>query len=160
MLHRRVALSLVAVSAFALLIGGGASAEHERHAVHASDGIEPGEVSFPISCSPDSQRRFNHAVWTLHSFWYEEALKAFTEISVDEPGCAMAYWGAAMSQWYPLWYPPTATTLKSGFAAVEKGLAASPPTERERAYLEAIGRFYRDSDTRDIRRARSPTLTR
>jgi hypothetical protein len=149
MLHHRVALSLVAASAFALLISRGAAAEPEHHAVHASDGIESGEVSFPISCSSDSQRRFNHAVWTLHSFWYEEALKAFTVISDDEPNCAMAYWGAAMSQWYPLWYPPSPTMLKSGLAAVENGLAASPATERERAYLEAIALFYRDNDKQD-----------
>src|SRR4051794_9176950 len=149
MLHRRSALPLVALSAFALLIGRGVSAEPEHYAAHASGGVQTGEVTFPVSCSPESQHRFNQAVWILHSFWYEEALKAFNAISDADPGCAMAYWGAAMSQWYPLWYPPSPTMLKSGLAAVENGLAASPPTERERAYLEAIARFYRDSDKLD-----------
>ena len=50
------------------------------------------EVNFPISCGPASQKAFNHAVWTLHSFWYPEALKGFTDIATAEPGCAMAYW--------------------------------------------------------------------
>ena len=55
----------------------------------------------PISCGPESQKAFNHAVWTLHSFWYPEALKAFTDITRAELGCAMGYWGIAMSNWSP-----------------------------------------------------------
>ena len=39
-------------------------------------GRRQGEVNFPISCGPESQKAFNHAVWTLHSFWYPEALKS------------------------------------------------------------------------------------
>src|SRR5262249_20312070 len=50
---------------------------------------------------------------------------------------------------YPLWYPPGPAMLKSGAAAVAKGLAVPPKTEREAAYLDAIGRFYKDSDTVD-----------
>ena len=32
------------------------------------------EVDFAISCGPTSQEAFKHAAWTLHSFWYPEAL--------------------------------------------------------------------------------------
>jgi tetratricopeptide (TPR) repeat protein len=151
MTHLRTAKLLVAVSALALLTGPSWAADAEPHAVHAPTGAQVGEVNFPTSCSPDVQRRFNQAVWTLHSFWYEEALKAFTAITEVEPNCAMGYWGMAMSQWYPLWYPPTPAMLTSGAAAVAKGLAVPPATERGRAYLEAIGRFYQDSDTLDHR---------
>jgi tetratricopeptide (TPR) repeat protein len=111
----------------------------------------PEEVNFAISCGPDSQKAFNHAVWTLHSFWYPEALKAFTDIATAEPGCAMGYWGIAMSHWYPLWYPPNAAALKAGSDAVEKAFAANPKTDRERAYVEAVAAFYRDSDKLDHR---------
>ena len=31
-----------------------------------------GEVDFPISCSPVPQQQFNHAVATLHSFFFPE----------------------------------------------------------------------------------------
>src|SRR6476619_1872291 len=58
-------------------------AQHE-HATHAPAGARIGEVNFPTSCSPDMQRRFNQAVWTLHSFWYEESLKEFTAIAEAE----------------------------------------------------------------------------
>ncbi|HEX6441538.1 MAG TPA: hypothetical protein VF007_05075 [Stellaceae bacterium] len=108
-----------------------------------------GEVNFPTSCSAENQKAFNQAVWTLHSFWYPEALAGFTNVAKAEPGCAMAYWGIAMSHWYPLWYPPSAAALKAGSEAVEKAMAASPKTEREKDYIAAIAAFYRDSDKLD-----------
>ena len=88
-------------------------------------------------------------MWTLHSFWYPEALKEFTAVTEAEPGCAMGYWGIAMSHWYPLWYPPSPAALKAGAEAVEKAVAAGPKTEREKDYIAAIAAFYRDSDKLD-----------
>jgi hypothetical protein len=107
------------------------------------------EVDFAISCGPTSQKPFKQAVWTLHSFWYPEALKDFTAIAAAEPGCAMAYWGIAMSHWYPLWYPPPPAALKAGSEAVAKAMAASTKTQREADYITAIGAFYRDNDKLD-----------
>ncbi|MGY4502067.1 hypothetical protein ACVWYH_006024 [Bradyrhizobium sp. GM24.11] len=107
------------------------------------------EVDFAISCGPLSQQAFKHAVWTLHSFWYPEALEEFTAIAASEPACAMAYWGIAMSQWYPLWYPPTPAALKAGSQAVEKAMAAPTQTPREADYIAAIAAFYRDNDKLD-----------
>ena len=43
------------------------------------------EVDFTISCGPKSQEAFKHAAWTLHSFWYPEALAEFTAIAASEP---------------------------------------------------------------------------
>ena len=102
------------------------------------------EVDFAISCGPTSQEAFKHAAWTLHSFWYPEALKEFTAIAASEPGCAMAYWGIAMSHWYPLWYPPSPAALKAGSEAVAKAMAAPTQTPREADYIAAIAAFYRE----------------
>jgi hypothetical protein len=107
------------------------------------------DVDFAISCAPASQAAFKHAVWTLHSFWYPEALSQFTAIAASEPGCAMAYWGIAMSHWYPLWYPPSPAALKAGAEAIAKAMAAPTQTPREAAYIAAIAAFYRDSDKLD-----------
>jgi tetratricopeptide (TPR) repeat protein len=87
----------------------------------------------------------------LHSFWYPEALKEFTAVTEAEPNCAIGYWGIAMSHWYPLWYPPTAASLKAGSEAVEKATAAPTKTEREKDYIAAIAAFYRDNDKLDHR---------
>lgn len=109
------------------------------------------EVDFPISCSVTAQKKFNQAVWILHSFWYDEAVKAFTAVTAIEPECAMGYWGVAMSHWYPLWYPPNPAALKAGSEAVDKAMAAKQKTDRETDYIAAIATFYRDNDKIDHR---------
>ena len=57
-----------------------------------------GEINFPIACSAAAQRQFNRAVAMLHSFFFPETVKAFTALAQQEPSCAMAYWGIAISQ--------------------------------------------------------------
>ena len=73
----------------------------------------------------------------LHSFEYEEAEKAFTEVTVTDPRCGMGYWGIAMSNYHPLWAPPSSAELQKGWSAVEKGKATGARTQRERDYPKA-----------------------
>jgi predicted Zn-dependent protease len=114
-----------------------------------SDGSTVGEVNFPVSCSLPAQQKFNHAVAILHSFWYEEAESAFADVIKSDPSCAMGYWGIAMSNWHPLWYPPTAAELSAGSKAVAAAETLQGRTDRERDYIGAISAFYRDSETLD-----------
>ena len=104
-----------------------------------------GEVDFPISCSPVPQQQFNHAVATLHSFFFPETVNAFTAIAEKEPACAMAYWGIAISQRpNPLVGPFPGDVLKRGWEAIGKARAASQKTEREIAWIEALATYYQD----------------
>ena len=144
MTRQRIFVLFLAAALFALPAQPGAHADAGPAAAKAS-----AEVNFPISCGPAVQKMFKEAVWTLHSFWYPEALKGFTAVTEAEPGCAMGYWGIAMSHWYPLWFPPSPAALKAGAEAVEKAVAAGPKTEREKDYIAAIAAFYRDSDKLD-----------
>ena len=144
MTRQRICVLFLAAALFALSIQPGTRADAGPAAAKAS-----GEVNFQISCGPAVQKTFKEAVWTLHSFWYPEALKGFTTVTEAEPGCAMGYWGIAMSHWYPLWFPPSPAALKAGAEAVEKAVAAGPKTERENDYIAAIAAFYRDSDKLD-----------
>ena len=143
MTRQRICLLFFAATLFAPPVQPGARADAGPTAAKA------GEVAFQISCGPAVQKTFKEAVWTLHSFWYPEALKGFTAVIEAEPGCAMGYWGIAMSHWYPLWYPPSPAALKAGAEAVEKAVAAGPKTEREKDYIAAIAAFYHDSDKLD-----------
>ena len=118
------------------------------------DQAQLGQVAFPVSCTPAAQQQFNRAIAILHSFWYEEAIKAFGAVTETDPNCAMGDWGVAMSYWTPLWSPPTEAALKAGSAAVGKAQAIGARTDRERDYIEAIATFYRDYDKLD-HRARS-----
>src|SRR5579872_5615009 len=81
-----------------------------RRARGQSSGL--GSVSFPISCAPSVQSTFNQGVALLHSFQYQEAEQTFTQVAQQDPQCAMAYWGEAMSLYHQLWDWPSADTLK------------------------------------------------
>lgn len=110
-----------------------------------------GRVNFPISCTPEARKQFNHAVAWLHSFEYEEAEKAFTGVTATDPRCGMGYWGLAMSNYHPLWAPPNAAELKKGWDAIKKAKAVGTRTVREKDYIAALEVFYRDSDKLDHR---------
>lgn len=143
MTDRRIGLLIAAAALLALPFQPAARADTGAKIVE--------EVNFATSCGPAVQHAFKHAVWTLHSFWYPEALKDFTAVTEAEPDCAIGYWGIAMSHWYPLWYPPSPGALKAGSDAVEKAMAAPTKTEREKDYIAAIAAFYRDNDKLDHR---------
>ena len=123
-----------------------AAAQNEPH---LDEGSKVGEVNFVVSCSLPAQQKFNHAVAILHSFWYEEAESAFTDVVRTDPYCAMGYWGIAMSNWHPLWYPPSAAELSAGSKAAAAAAALGGRTDRERNYIDAISAFYRDSERLD-----------
>ncbi|MFZ6012586.1 MAG: hypothetical protein ACOYXT_19740, partial [Bacteroidota bacterium] len=65
-----------------------------------------GTVSFSLSCSEKVRNDFNLATALLHSFEYPEAEKVFVKVIDQDPQCVMAYWGAAMCSFHPLWEPP------------------------------------------------------
>src|SRR5216684_500343 len=107
-----------------------------------------GEVNLPISCSPAAQQQFNRGLAMQHSFFFPETVKAFTAIAEQEPSCAMAYWGIAISQRpNPLVGPFPGDVLKRGWEAIEKARAASQKTEREIAWIEALAAYYQDYAT-------------
>ena len=68
--------------------------------------LKLGHVSFPVSCAPQVQAGFNRGVALLHSFTYAAAADTFRQVAADDPGCAMAHWGIAMSCFHQLWEPP------------------------------------------------------
>ena len=110
-----------------------------QHAVAAN-------VQFENSCSGSVQAKFQEAVTLLHSFEYPETTRLFREISDEDPGCAMAHWGSAMSIWHPLWAPPSETELQAGMAVLAE-TAGLDVTGREAAYIDALQGFFSSTDT-------------
>ena len=102
-----------------------------------------GTVHFSVSCAPAVQKPFERGVALLHSFWYEEAEKEFQDIAKNDPQCAMAHWGIAMSIWHQLWNHPDAATVKRGQAEVKAAKSLHPKSDRERDYIAAMDAFYR-----------------
>ena len=150
-----VVILLTAIVSFALLCDIHSATGQEGHQLQHTHQHDPseklGQVNFKVSCTPQAQKQFNRAVAWLHSFEYEEAEKAFTEVTVTDPRCGMGYWGIAMSNYNPLWAPPTAEQLQQASSAVEKAKTAGAKTQRERDYIAAIEVFYKDADKVDHR---------
>jgi tetratricopeptide (TPR) repeat protein len=100
-----------------------------------------GTVHFPSSCLVSVQKPIEHGVAMLHSFWYEEAEKQFQQIEKDDPQCAIAHWGLAMSIWHQLWNRPDAATLERGGAELKQARSLNA-TPREKEYILALSTFY------------------
>ena len=104
---------------------------------------ELGTVVFETSCAGGGGA-FNQGVELLHSFEYDEAEKVFAGIIDRNPGCAMAYWGVAMSNFHPLWAPPTGDELKKGAGALVIAQGITQKSKREQDYINALAAYYSD----------------
>ena len=106
-----------------------------------------GAVDFKVACAPGARSEFNRGVALLHSFFYEEARRIFTSVAEQDPNCAMAQWGIAMTWWHPIWTPPTSDEMRAGKAAAEKALAMKTGTDLERGFITALNVYYNTSDS-------------
>ena len=106
-----------------------------------------GKVDFPISCTPAVQSEFARGVALLHSFFYEEARRIFTSVAEQDPKCAMAQWGIAMTWWHPIWTPPTPDEMSAGKAAIAKAMRMTAGTDRERGFINALNVYYNTPDS-------------
>ena len=140
---------LAAIVISILLTANAQEGNQHRHDPQEKQSTKLGHVNFRTSCSPKVQRQLNQAVAWLHSFEYEEAEKIFTEITASDRRCGIAYWGIAMSNFHPLWVPPTPAELEKGAAAAAQAVSLGAPTKRERDYIAAISLFYKDADNLD-----------
>jgi len=101
-----------------------------------------GSVDFQFSGEQKIKEDFNLAIKMLHSFEYDEAEKVFAKIIDEDPQCAMAYWGVAMSNFHPLWTPPSEVELNKGAKALEIGQSIKSKSQRETDYINALSSYY------------------
>lgn len=141
----RRSATLAAVLTLLFVPGLAADQTHD----HLDSNQKLGTVSFPTSCASSVQKPFERGVALLHSFWYDEAYKQFQSVVAQDPRCAIAYWGEAMSLFHQLWSRPEESDLKEGWDLIRKGQAIGAKTQRERDYVDALAFFYRDYDKVD-----------
>ena len=129
--------AILSASVFALA-GCNPDADHD---------LQTAQAAFPseISCGVETQSEFLDAVTLLHSFEYVDTFNRFSAMIEREPSCAMAYWGAAMSIWHPLWAPPSQAQLEQGaqYLAQTDSLNRSA---KEMALIGAAKQFFSDTD--------------
>jgi tetratricopeptide (TPR) repeat protein len=127
-----------------------ASADETPHKTHpVVDLGNLGTVQFDVTCNETVRREFARAVAMVHSFWYQEAEKAFTRVSQKDRDCAMAHWGVAIANYHPLWTPPTKDELRRGANAAAKAKSIGTSSERERQLIDAVATFYGDWEKLD-----------
>jgi len=106
-----------------------------------------GAVRFPTSCTAEAQRHLERGIALLHHMTYVASKRAFLEAAGVDPECAIAYWGAAMTNVHPLW-PDTILpgALVSGQELLDKAMIAEHTSPRERGYINALQAYYRESN--------------
>jgi tetratricopeptide (TPR) repeat protein len=132
-------LFLLAATTLAMVI----LPQDNPHAHSGEEGL--GRVHMDISCSPAVAADFDRALALLHNFWYVRALQRFNQVLKNDPACAMAYWGAAMTYNHPFWDPPSQADETAAWALVQKGLSAPEASRREKLYLAAVAALYKDA---------------
>jgi tetratricopeptide (TPR) repeat protein len=125
----------------------------QDHAHQAGGKVDRlGSVTFPVSCSAASKPKFERAVAMLHSFWFDQADRAFSEIIASDSTCALAYWGRAITM---MGNPMTraaapAERQKAGLALATRAKELSAnATHREQMYADAAVAYYSNYDTKD-----------
>jgi hypothetical protein len=134
-------IKLFAAALLVFAAARGMTQEHEH-----ANGEKFGEVHFATSCNEVAQREFNRAVALLHSFQFSRAIEGFNAVLGEDPTCAIAYWGIALSDWSNPFAPGIKNTgqLQLGRENAERGKSQGATTDRERAYLAAVGKLYSD----------------
>src|SRR5207302_1534316 len=135
-------ISTLAALIVAVPLAAQAPGEHDGHTQQL------GRVRFATSCHAAARTEVERGVAYLHSFWYEKAAETFAAAAAADSGCAMAFWGQAMSLLHPLWTPPPSADARAALGVIDRGLARAKTT-RERGYLDAIRAYYADYDRTD-----------
>ena len=117
--------------------------QHEPVSSPQEEGL--GRVHLDTSCPATVAADFDRALALLHNFWYVRALERFNQVLKSDPGCAMAYWGAAMTYNHPFWDPPSQADEAAAWTLVRKGLSAPEASPREKLYLAAVAALYQDA---------------
>ena len=138
-------------SVLLILLASSAMAQEHQH----GSGDRLGAVHFATSCNEGAQTEFDRGVALLHSFQFNRAIEGFNAVLGKDSTCGIAYWGIALSDWSNPVAPGAKdkSQLQAGRESAERGKTAGAKTERERAYLAAVGKLYSDYEN-TLQRAR------
>ena len=113
-------------------------------------GDQLGTVEFPMSCSDAAKLQVERGVALLHHMTYNGARAAFAVATQTDPDCAMGYLGQAMTYIHPLWSDaPGKEDFETGQALVSKAKTRGQKTDRENAYIAAVGAYYEQGRNKD-----------
>lgn len=108
--------------------------------------MQLGKLQFEISGGAAIQAQFITGLKLLHSFEYDEAEKVFAGIIDKDQECAMAYWGVAMSNFHPLWTPPSEAEFRKGAKALSIARELAGDSGKEADYINALAAYYTEGE--------------
>lgn len=112
-------------------------------------GDELGTVAFRVECEEEAKAHFERGLALLHHMTYKGARAEFATVTEVDPGCAMGYWGQAMTYIHPLWSdPPSEDEFMKGKKLLEKAKTIKGITEREQAFINAAYSYYQEDRSR------------
>jgi tetratricopeptide (TPR) repeat protein len=128
------------IAGFLVTLAASYLAQQHQH----GKGEKLGVVHFATSCNAGAQKEFDRAAALLHSFQFSRAIEGFNAALGKDATCGIAYWGIALSDWSNPFAPgmKDKSQLQAGRESVERGNTVGAKTERERAYLAAVGKLY------------------
>jgi hypothetical protein len=137
-------VKLIAAVLSTLAASSSLAQEHQHR-----NGEKLGTVHFATSCNDVAQKEFNRAVALLHSFQFSHAIEGFNAVLAVDATCGIAHWGIALSDWSNPFAPGAKdkSQLQAGQESVERSKTVGAKTERERAYLAAVGKLYSDYES-------------
>lgn len=132
----------------AILLTVAASVSRAQEHQHGN-GEKLGTVHFATSCNEVARKEFDRAVALLHSFQFSHAIEGFNAVLREDATCGIAYWGIALSDWSNPFAPgmKDKSQLQAGRDSAERGKTISAKTDRERAYVAAVGKLYNDYES-------------
>jgi tetratricopeptide (TPR) repeat protein len=108
-------------------------------------GEKIGVVDFPSGCAGGAGALVERGVAFLHHMMYANARLVFAMASKEDPNCALAYWGEAMTHIHPLWPDrPSADAIATGESLVAKIKLSTTHSDREAAYAATTGAYFQD----------------
>ena len=131
------------------LLASRALAQEQQQGHRHKNDEKLGTVHFATSCNEAAQHEFDRAVALLHSFQFSSAIEGFNAVLRDDATCGIAYWGIALSDWsnpFALEIKEN-SQLQAGRESAERGKTVGAKTERELAYLVAVGKLYGDYES-------------
>lgn len=120
--------------------------------VQDHDGSSLGSIAFTTSCDTEANAAMRRGLALLHHMTYTEAESEFARAGELDPGCALSYWGRALTYVHPLWPDvPSDEAFERGTALLEEARRVGSPDERDVAYIAALEAYYRDGVNRSER---------
>jgi len=122
----------------------------------ASSAPRYGTLDFPVTGNAECRRLFVQGMLQLHSFQYEDAHETFQAAGKADPGCAMAFWGDAMTYSHPIWGEEQVQSARAALAKV-KDTSRLRPTERAHLAAAQARETSRSDTAPGSRRPTAPT---